>query len=127
VKEQILALKQEGKSHNEIVAILGCSKASVSYHCSEKVKQSYRTWRNKNRKKSIRQLKEEAGGKCLVCGYDRCFRNLTFHHRDPSKKSGTIAEMVYSHSKTAAAKEVKKCILLCCRCHGEVHEGLITV
>lgn len=127
MKEQILALKREGKANIEIAKILGCSKAAVSYHCSEKVKQGYRNWRNKNRKKSIRDLKVAAGGECIVCGYNRCLRNLVFHHRDPSEKLGTVGEMIYSHSKQAAKEEVKKCVLLCCRCHGELHEGLISI
>jgi hypothetical protein len=33
MKEQILELHAQGKSYNEIVRILGCSKGSVSYHC----------------------------------------------------------------------------------------------
>lgn len=127
MKEQIQSLRAEGKTYNEIVSIVGCSKASVAYHCSEKVKQSFRDYRNKNRKKSIRDLKEAAGGKCIICGYNRCFRNLSFHHKDPSKKVGTVGQMIYSHSKTKATQEVKKCILICANCHGELHDGLISI
>lgn len=29
---------------------------------------------------------EYGGGKCQICGYKKCKRALTFHHRDPSKK-----------------------------------------
>ena len=35
MKDEILRLRAEGKSYNEIVAILGCSKGTVSYHCGE--------------------------------------------------------------------------------------------
>lgn len=34
-KEQILALRAEGKTYNEIVSIVGCSKGTVSYHCGD--------------------------------------------------------------------------------------------
>ena len=35
MKEQILAMRAEGMSYNQIVAALGCSKGTVSYHCGE--------------------------------------------------------------------------------------------
>jgi DNA-binding CsgD family transcriptional regulator len=33
MKEKIIKLRKGGKSYNEIVEALGCSKANVSYHC----------------------------------------------------------------------------------------------
>jgi hypothetical protein len=125
MKEKILRLKGEGKPNKEIVQILGCSKATVSYHCSEKVKQSYRDYRNKNRKKTIKDLKVESGGKCFICEYDRCFTSLHFHHKIPSEKIGGVSEMVYTHGKYASIKEAKKCVLVCANCHGEIEEGII--
>lgn len=35
LKEKIIILFNEGKSYNEIKLILGCSKGTISYHCSE--------------------------------------------------------------------------------------------
>lgn len=35
MKENILKLRKEGKSYNEIRNILGCSKGTISYHCSK--------------------------------------------------------------------------------------------
>ncbi len=26
------------------------------------------------------------GGRCMICGYDRCLEALEFHHSDSSKK-----------------------------------------
>ena len=34
-KEQILALRADDKTYNEIVSIVGCSKGTVSYYCGE--------------------------------------------------------------------------------------------
>jgi DNA invertase Pin-like site-specific DNA recombinase len=34
MKENILKLRKEGKSYNEIKEILGCSKGTIAYHCS---------------------------------------------------------------------------------------------
>ena len=35
MKQKILELREQGKSYNEISKILGCSKGTVSYHCSK--------------------------------------------------------------------------------------------
>jgi len=35
MKEQILKLRKEGKTYNEIHELLGCSKSTISYHCSK--------------------------------------------------------------------------------------------
>jgi len=34
---------------------------------------------------------EYKGGKCRICGYDRCDGALQFHHLDPSKKDFQIS------------------------------------
>ena len=39
MKEQILQLRNSGKTYNEISLILGCSKGTISYHCGEGQKQ----------------------------------------------------------------------------------------
>jgi hypothetical protein len=38
MKEQILRLRAEGKTYREIVAIVGCARSNVAYHCSNLVK-----------------------------------------------------------------------------------------
>lgn len=52
MKEEILKLRNEGKSYKEIVRILGCSKSTVCYHCGigQKDKTKERT---KNRRKNV--------------------------------------------------------------------------
>lgn len=64
------------------------------------------------------------GGKCSICGYDRCCEVLEFHHLDPSIKEFTIS----TNLNVAAEKivdELGKCIILCSNCHREVHSGFI--
>src|SRR5918995_6614290 len=41
---------------------------------------------SQRRRQIKRKLVEEAGGKCLICGYDRCQQVLQFHHLDPTAK-----------------------------------------
>ena len=62
------------------------------------------------------------GNKCMVCGYDRCLRALCFHHIVPSQKEFDISTQL---DWNKIEIELEKCILLCNRCHMEVHAGLI--
>lgn len=49
MKEQILKLREEGKTYSQIKAELGCSKSTISYHCGEGQKEKSRDRRRKNR------------------------------------------------------------------------------
>ena len=71
------------------------------------------------------ELVEMFGGKCVVCEYNRTVRNLTFHHIDPKTKKFCISTGGHNLAFDKVVAEAKKCILVCCRCHGEIHEGLI--
>lgn len=50
MKEQILKLRNEGKSYDEIVKILGCSKGTISYHCGVNQKEKTKIRAHNNRK-----------------------------------------------------------------------------
>ena len=81
MKDQILKLRAEGKTYNEIVKILGCSKGTVAYHCGSGQKEKTRKRASNYRKgiKSTRKPKPlknclncdtviEGGGKKYCCG-----------------------------------------------------------
>lgn len=77
------------------------------------------------RRKKIRQMAVGyKGGKCEVCGYDRCIDALEFHHRDASKKDFGISEKGYTKSWKIVMQELDKCILICANCHRELHAKL---
>jgi transposase len=69
-------------------------------------------------------LVAEAGGRCQLCGYDRCVSALQFHHLDPMQKRIGISERGLSLSMDAARAEATKCVLLCSNCHAEVESGV---
>lgn len=69
-------------------------------------------------------LVDEAGGCCAVCGYDRCIINLGFHHVDPEEKAFGLS-MRTTKALDAYRNEMKKCVLVCANCHGEIEAGLI--
>jgi len=52
MKEQILKLRNEGKSYREIQKILNCSKSTISYYCGNGQKEKT-ILRNKNNKKTL--------------------------------------------------------------------------
>ena len=80
------------------------------------------------RRKAIKQtLVEEAGGKCLICGYDRCLQVLQFHHLDPSTKEFQLGQNGVTRSLAKSRAEARKCVLLCANCHGEVEAGITPV
>ncbi len=81
-----------------------------------------------HRRKVKKLLIEYKGGKCIICGYDKCDNALSFHHVDPTKKDFTIGKMrKYTYNFELIKKEVDKCVLVCTRCHIEIHANYINL
>jgi transposase len=74
-----------------------------------------------------RKLVEEAGGRCVICGYDRCQQVLEFHHLDPDLKEFQLSHNGATRSLAKSRAEARKCILLCANCHREVEAGITAV
>lgn len=122
MKQKILQLKSQGKSYDEICAILGCAKSTVSYHLNPKTKEGYIRRQNDRRRDSKQKLVELFGGKCSVCGYDKSISALQFHHKNPKEKHLIIKDIIGNFEK--AKKEAMKCVLVCSNCHFEIHDKL---
>ncbi len=96
------------------------------YRCKVKG-QSNAVYANQKRRGLSRKNKLllDKGGKCVRCGYARCLRALTFHHRDPATKAFPLdARNCSNRSNDVLAAEAAKCDLLCTNCHAEVEEEL---
>ena len=79
------------------------------------------------RRRSVRDtLIAEAGGRCLICAYDRCPAALHFHHLDPATKRFSIRGG-RTPSLARLREEAEKCVLLCSNCHAEVESGVTSV
>ncbi len=79
----------------------------------------------KKRRKRLREMAcEYKGGKCAICGYDRCQRALEFHHLGDKKKDFGLSSRGLTRSWEKIKEELKKCILLCSNCHMEVHDQI---
>ncbi len=77
----------------------------------------------RRRRKVKEALVKGAGGRCQICGYDRCQAALEFHHVDPQTKQFGLARCG-AHSFEKLRLEVRKCVLLCSNCHAEVEAGV---
>jgi transposase-like protein len=79
---------------------------------------------SRSRQRSKATLVAEAGGCCVLCGYNRCLGALEFHHVDPSTKLFGVSAHGLARSMADLRAEVAKCILLCSNCHVEVEMGV---
>src|SRR5262245_7428321 len=100
-----------------------CGKVLVgrqSRFCSENCKNNYFVAR---RRKTLKKLAVAyKGGKCALCGYDRCLEALTFHHI--GGKDFGISFKGYTRSWQKVQRELDICQLLCSNCHAEIHAKL---
>jgi transposase len=72
-------------------------------------------------------LVEEAGGHCVICGYDRYPGALHFHHTEPGEKAFILSRRGHTRSLAEARDEARKCVLLCSNCHAEVEGGIVNL
>ena len=64
------------------------------------------------------------GGKCEMCGYDKCVGSMDFHHTDPTQKDFGIASQKGRVLTDRIKAELDKCKFLCANCHREEHYRL---
>jgi len=77
------------------------------------------------RRKKLREMaRDYKGGSCIMCGYNRCQRALSFHHLNPKEKDFDLSSRGLTRSWERIKKEIDKCVLLCANCHMEVHDGI---
>jgi transposase len=81
----------------------------------------------KRRRTVKRKLVEEAGGKCILCGYSRWLGALQFHHIERGDKEFHLAQRGHSRAIAKSRAEMRKCALLCANCHAEVEGGFATL
>ena len=92
-------------------------------YCSKRC--SNKNYVDKRRKKLKQLAVAYKGGKCVICGYNKCVASLDFHHI--SDKSFGIGSRGFTRSWEILKPELDKCILVCRNCHGEIHWGDVTI
>lgn len=117
-----------GFTYQQIADIIGCNKESVRYWIKKHKIYRPRLPRGqyrKNgqcRKRNKMAAMQYLGGRCCICGYNKCTAALEFHHVNPEDKKFTISRGLGS-TWNNLKKELNKCVLLCCRCHRECHSN----
>lgn len=81
----------------------------------------------RRRRKVKAILVAEAGGSCVLCGYDRHLGAPEFHHLDPATKRVEINAKGVALALATLREEASKCVLLCANCHAEVEGGVAAV
>lgn len=74
-----------------------------------------------NNKKLIVDL---VGG-CQLCGYNKCYKSITFHHVIEEQKAFNLPARMFRYTFEKIKEELLKCIVACSNCHGEIHGDLI--
>ena len=78
------------------------------------------------RRRKLKEMSVEyKGGKCIICGYNKCIEALEFHHLDPSEKDFGISSKGLTRSWDKIKIELDKCICVCANCHREIHNGYV--
>lgn len=72
------------------------------------------------RKRRNEELVKYKGSVCYKCGYYKSLSALSFHHINPENKSFEISKNLHK-SLNVLKFEADKCILVCERCHREIH------
>lgn len=60
------------------------------------------------------------GGKCSICDYDKNLSALTFHHLRGKEFQLDVRSLSNRNIKPILG-EIEKCILVCHKCHAEIH------
>lgn len=78
-------------------------------------------WDRNKRHKIKQKLVDLKGGKCEICGYDKCLNALEFHHVDRETKLFELNLANFNKAFDILKIEVNKCVLVCSNCHRELH------
>lgn len=98
-----------------------CKKArtGIRYRC----RPCMRRYDNEHRERKLLELVGIVGGECHICGFDKSFKALDFHHLRSEQKSFTISDKIQQMSLTRILPEIRKCAVLCANCHRLLHGG----
>lgn len=92
------------------------------YQANLEKKIAYSNANGFRKRKAVKEVAVEyLGGKCSICGYDKCIAALDFHHVDPTQKDFNISQYYKKDFTDELKAELDKCILICANCHRELH------
>lgn len=120
---------EEFEHHRKRKACLKCVPERNTYSSKEEqeiVRKKQVVANVQRRRDKIKEMAiKYKGGKCQICGYDKCKGALEFHHLDPEEKDFGISSKGYTRAWDTVKQELDKCIMVCANCHREIHSGLL--
>ena len=78
-------------------------------------------WRRKKYAAWMEIIRLAGKDRCSLCGYNRCFSAIDFHHREPSEKLFAVSSILNFSVTEDRVLELGKCDALCRNCHYEIH------
>ena len=98
MKEQIIKLRKEGKTYQEISDIVGCAKSTINYNLNpgQRIKTNKRNKKNKTDKCSCGNVKMKKSKKCQTCANKLKKENLLNKSiEETSHSNGTGHKFTY--------------------------------
>lgn len=120
---EVSLYRKKGMTFAQIAKKFSVATVTIYRHMNPKKRRMH------NERQIIRQRRQKEnliiykGGMCCICGYDRIYWALDFHHLKTEDKSFDISS-ARSRSMKNLKKEADKTILICKNCHAELHAGL---
>jgi hypothetical protein len=124
-REEVRALRSQGKTYAAIMEVTGLAKSTVSYYCrGGKAALEYQTNHRRKVKQFMDDFKASVGCKNCPEKDPVC---LDFHHRDRDVKEFTIGSMAITNKYSIARvkREIAKCDVLCANCHRKEEHRLL--
>lgn len=118
-KEDIPRLRAEGKTYNEIIAITGAAKSTVSYYCGDSQPDKTAA-RSRGYRKQINNYKNRVKETtpCADCGQKYPYYVMHFDHLPGFPKLFNLSRFHdYTHDIEVVKREMNKCDIVCANCH----------
>ena len=98
-KKDILRLRSEGKTYNEIQEILGCSKSVISYHCGEGSSEKDRV-KKRNRSQEHKLSRKVSAFKCRIARTTFRGKVKTIKRRNQKSRTHTVVNNISENFTT---------------------------
>jgi|SRR5271157_5348777 len=106
-----------GKFHT-ICQLCQREKSNQHYHANKSAYKKRSLEYRRSKRDEARRLIDEARSKpCHDCEQQHPRWRMELDHRDPSKKTRCVSEMVGSYTLQQIAREIEKCDAVCANCH----------
>lgn len=90
-----------------------CELLCLNCHMEKEAEYDHKEQRTMQHTRGLKRksmIVHSLGGKCSVCGYDKCLRCLSFHHKEPALKEFPLDIRSFNgYSWKRLEKEVAKC------------------